>query len=307
MEAIKNRIAKNYKHRKKWARKQNIEAYRIYDREIPEYPYMVDIYGEYAVIFDRTNKKIDADKAHHYDHLVEALKSVLEIEDDKIITKRREVQKGIDQYKKLDRSMNTIVVKENQASFIINLHDYLDMGLFLDHRPIRQKIHAQAAGKSVLNLFSYTSSISVFAALGGAKTTSVDMSKTYLAWSQENFEENGIELDNHQFVNASVLDYLAERVSDKYDLIFLDPPTFSNSKKMENTFDVERDQDILIKGCMKRLNDGGVLYFSNNKRDFKLSEKTKENYLVKDISYASIPDDFKDKKIHVCFEIKHKI
>jgi 23S rRNA (cytosine1962-C5)-methyltransferase/23S rRNA (guanine2445-N2)-methyltransferase / 23S rRNA (guanine2069-N7)-methyltransferase len=170
---------------------------------------------------------------------------------------------------------------------------------------MRQKVFKTAKDKTFLNLFCYTGAVSVFAALGGAKTTSVDMSQTYLRWAQDNFAANDLNPEQHTFVNADVLEWLRLQNGHlKYDVIFLDPPTFSNSKKMQDSFEVERDQDFLVNTCMSMLNPDGVLYFSNNKRKFKLNPELMSKYKVKDISEESIPQDFHDKKIHVCFEIR---
>lgn len=306
MDMIKNRLEKNLKKLKSWADRQKIEAYRLYDRDIPEYPFIVDVYKDQYVVHDKSDPFKDKDKAH-LPHVTEALKVIFKCTDDQIIIKKRERQEGLKQYEKLDVKNETSVIRESQALLKVNLYDYLDTGLFLDHRPIRQKIFKMAQDKKFLNLFCYTGSVSVFAALGGARTTSVDMSQTYLRWAQDNFELNHIDLTSHSFVNANVLEWLRlQRNHRSYDLIFLDPPTFSNSKKMEDSFEVERDQDVLVDSCMSMLNPRGVLYFSNNKRKFKLSPKILSEYTVKDISEESIPQDFHDKKIHNCFQITAK-
>jgi 23S rRNA (cytosine1962-C5)-methyltransferase/23S rRNA (guanine2445-N2)-methyltransferase / 23S rRNA (guanine2069-N7)-methyltransferase len=173
---------------------------------------------------------------------------------------------------------------------------------------MRQKIFKSVKDKKFLNLFCYTGSVSVFAALGGAlSTTSVDMSQTYLRWAQDNFELNKIDLAHHSFINANVLEWLDQNQGrPAYDVIFLDPPTFSNSKKMQDSFEVERDQEFLVNACMSMLLPGGVLYFSNNKRKFKISPELLLKYNIRDITEESIPQDFHDKKIHVCFEVKNK-
>lgn len=304
MDMIKNRLEKNLKKLKSWADRQKIEAYRLYDRDIPEYPFIVDVYKDRYVVHDKSDPIRDKDK-NHLPHVIDALKSLFQCEDTQIVIKKRERQEGLKQYEKLDAKNETLIIRESQALLKVNLYDYLDTGLFLDHRPIRQKIFKTAQGKKFLNLFCYTGSVSVFAALGGARTTSVDMSQTYLRWAQDNFELNNIDLGRHSFVNANVLEWLGLHKDHRaYDLIFLDPPTFSNSKKMEDSFEVERDQNILVDNCMSMLNPGGILYFSNNKRKFKLSEEILSKYTVKDITEESIPQDFHDKKIHNCFEIK---
>ena len=303
---IRNRLEKNLKKLRPWADRQKIEAYRLYDRDIPEYPFIVDIYKDYFLIYDKSNAVLDRDK-NHLPHVIDALKAIFKCSDENIVIKRRERQEGLNQYEKLSEKNQTSTVRESQALFKINLYDYLDTGLFLDHRPIRQKIFKSAHGKKFLNLFCYTGSVSVFAALGGARTTSVDMSQTYLRWAQDNFQLNEIDLGAHSFINADVIDWLHDqRSQQEYDLIFLDPPTFSNSKKMKDNFEVERDQEFLVDTCMSILNPEGVLYFSNNKRNFKLSAKLQDKYKIKDITAESIPQDFHDKKIHNCFEIKNK-
>jgi 23S rRNA (cytosine1962-C5)-methyltransferase/23S rRNA (guanine2445-N2)-methyltransferase / 23S rRNA (guanine2069-N7)-methyltransferase len=189
------------------------------------------------------------------------------------------------------------------------LWDYLDTGLFLDHRPIRYQFLKKSKDKNFLNLFCYTASVSVMAAVGGARTYSVDMSKTYLEWAKENFKLNNLDISLHKFVEEDVLQYI-ENINRKlelqnyFDTIFLDPPTFSNSKSMKTDFDVERDQNWLVENVIKLLKPDGVLYFSNNKRDFKLSPELSSRFKVKTITKDTIPVDFHDMKIHHCFEIK---
>lgn len=306
MDMIKNRLEKNLKKLKSWADRQKIEAFRLYDRDIPEYPFIVDVYKDFYVVHDKSDPIKDKDKPH-LPHVIEALKVLFKCDEQHIVVKKRERQEGLKQYEKLGAKNETLVIRESQALLKINLYDYLDTGLFLDHRPMRQKIYKTASGKKFLNLFCYTGSVSVFAALAGATTTSVDMSQTYLKWAQDNFELNNIAINQHYFVNANVLEWLhLQKNHPSYDIIFLDPPTFSNSKKMEDTFEVERDQDMLVDNCMSMLNPGGVLYFSNNKRRFKLSEAILAKYAVKDLTEESIPQDFHDKKIHNCYQISAK-
>lgn len=305
MDMIKNRLEKNFKKLKSWAERHQIEAFRLYDRDIPEYPYIVDIYKDHFLIYDKSDLR-DKDK-NHLPHVQEALKALFKCDDSQVVVKKRERQEGLKQYEKLDAKEDTFVIRESQALIKVNLYDYLDTGLFLDHRPMRQKVFKTVQGKRFLNLFCYTGSVSVFAALGGARTTSVDMSQTYLRWAQDNFQLNNIDLGNHSFINADVLEWLrTQKNSNTFDVIFLDPPTFSNSKKMEDTFEVERDQDFLVESCMQMLAPEGVLYFSNNKRKFKISDSILSKYRVKEITTESIPQDFHDKKIHNCFEIRTK-
>ncbi|AHZ83957.1 Ribosomal RNA large subunit methyltransferase K [Bdellovibrio bacteriovorus] len=303
MDMIKNRLEKNYKKLKNWAERAQIEAYRLYDRDIPEYPYIVDIYKDHFLIYDKSDLR-DLEK-NHLPHVQEALKALFKCDDSKIVIKKRERQEGLKQYEKLDAKEETFVVRESQALLKVNLYDYLDTGLFLDHRPMRQKVFKSVKDKKFLNLFCYTGSVSVFAALGGATTTSVDMSQTYLRWAQENFQLNNLDPAKHNFINADVLEWLRNTKSpNTFDVIFLDPPTFSNSKKMDDTFEVERDQEFLVESCMNMLRPEGILYFSNNKRKFKISPAVLSKYKVKEITAESIPQDFHDKKIHNCFEIR---
>mgnify|MGYP000451099103 CR=1 FL=1 len=306
MSEIKNKILKNLKHKKKWAKRNNFDCYRLYDKEIPQYPYLIDIYKGHVLVYDRRIDKIDSDKTEQYDQMITALCEIFEISEEEIIIKKRIIQTKEQKYEKLDSSRNQFIVSEGNAKSLVNLQDYLDTGLFLDHRPMRLKMSSLAVGKKLLNLFSYTSMVSVHAALAGAETVNVDMSNTYLSWSKDNFLANELKLSDHKFLRADVFTYLKDYKGEKFDLIFLDPPTFSNSKKMDNTLDIQRDQGELVRGCMNILKEDGLLIFSNNKRGFKLDSALEEEYNIKDISPQSIPEDFKDSKIHVCFEIRKR-
>lgn len=303
---IQNRFEKNLKKLKSYLQRHQIEAYRLYDRDIPEVPYIVDVYKDHFVVYDKTDPIKDAGK-NIYPEIELALQNILKAEPEKIILKKRLRQEGSQQYQKLGQSKDFFVVRESQALFKVNLKDYLDTGLFLDHRPMRQKILKESAGKRVLNLFSYTGSVSVFAALGGGKVTSVDMSRTYMDWAQDNFELNQIDFSGHSFIVENALQWMHEkRNQPQFDIIFLDPPTFSNSKRMSQEFDVERDQGFLVDTAMSILKPEGVLYFSNNKRKFRLESRFFEEYRVTDLTEKSIPQDFHDQKIHSCFEIRKK-
>lgn len=305
MSMIKNRIEKNFRKLKSWSERNHIEAFRLYDRDIPEFPFIVDAYKDHYLIYDRSNPKIDQQK-NHLPLVVDAIKELFKADTDKIIIKKRERQEGLNQYEKINQSNKRFSVQENQTLLWVNLYDYLDTGLFLDHRPLRYKIFKSAAGKNFLNLFCYTGAVSVAAALGGATTTSVDMSRTYLDWAQDNFELNKISLKGHQFIQENAIEFLEKPREEKFDMIFLDPPTFSNSKRMDGTFEVERDQVFLINATMKLLKPTGDLYFSNNKRDFKLAEELKIAFKVTDMTEETIPMDFHDKKIHKVFLIRHQ-
>lgn len=310
-----NRLKKNLKARTSFLKQEKTNCYRLYDMDIPEYPFIVDIYSENAVVWPKFNEKIDQNPSEKLTELTNALAELLAIKSDHIFIKNRERKKGSSQYEKHSKyseESQWINVFENDVVFKINLSDYLDCGLFMDHRPLRKQLkkisHDSIKDKSLLNLFSYTCSISVAAALAGFKTTSVDLSNTYLNWGKENFKLNDLKPEDHEFLKKSAISFLEDEknINEKFDIIFLDPPTFSNSSSMENIFEVEKDHPFLVEECVKRLKPEGVLYFSNNKRKFSLSSEIAENYNVKDVSEKSIPLDFRDKKIHSLFEIRDK-
>lgn len=304
-EDFANRLLKNMKRLDKWAKREGIQCYRLYDADLPEYNVAIDRYNEYLIIQEyRAPKEIDAQKVRRrFLDIVSTTRYLLDLTDDQLIIKVRERQKGRQQYEKLDSKKQRLVVQEGPAKIIVNLQDYLDTGLFLDHRPTRLRIGKMAEGKDFLNLFCYTATASVHAALGGAKsTTSVDMSNTYLNWGQENFTENGIK-GKHEFIQQDCIKWL-QHAHEMYDLIFIDPPTFSNSKRMSDVFDVQDDHVALLTSASERVNPQGEIIFSNNKRGFKLDiEAIKAlGFYVKDISKASIPEDFKgNDKIHQCW------
>jgi len=292
-DVIKNRIKKNLKKLKKL----KTEAIRVYDRDIPEFPFIIEEYGDDVVIWDKGDGR-DRDR-EHFNLTQQVCREIFKGE---LFIKERQKMKGSTQYEKLRTDEYKKIVSENNIKFVVNLSNYLDTGLFLDHRPMRVRIKRESEGKRLLNLFCYTGSVSVYGALGGAKVTSMDMSQTYIYWAIENFNLNHIDLDKHEFITANCLEYLKSE-NRKFDLIFLDPPTFSNSKKMKNDFEVEEDQDYLVNHCMRLLRNDGVLYFSTNKRSFKLNDTIRNRYNVEDLSLKAIPIDYHDKKIHYCFKI----
>lgn len=304
-QAIKNRLEKNFKHKMKWAKRENINAFRIYDRDIPEYPYIVDYYNSEILVFDKTDKIIDEFKSAHLDHLLSAISEIFQIKTENIILKKRFIRET-NQYNKLENKNKFLEVSEHQAKFLVNLYDYIDTGLFLDHRPLRQLVFKNSKNKKVLNLFSYTGTISVWAAIGEAKSvTSVDLSSTYMEWAKDNFNLNNLPLRSHNFIVEDVFKYL-DKLENKFDLIVLDPPTFSNSKKTEHVLDIEEDHIELIAKCMTALSPDGELYFSCNKRKFKLADQLKTDFLVVDITKKSIPLDFHDQKIHHAYIFKKR-
>ena len=305
-----NRLGKNLKHQLKWAKRQNLVAWRIYDRDIPQFPFAIDVYGEHIHLqeYDTGWLMQPEDYQQWLDEVCEAVQFVVGFPKENIHLKQRIRQKGTAQYEKTGTNGNDFIVHENGRAFWVNLDKYLDTGLFLDHRNTRQKIGSIATGKRFLNLVSYTGSFTVYAATGGAiYSETVDLSNTYLDWAKRNFQLNHMDLNVHQIVRADVFQYLVDAVKQnkQFDLIVLDPPSFSNSKKMLDILDIQRDQAKLIDGAMRLLAQDGILYFSNNLRSFTLDDAIEVRYAVKDISKQSIPDDFRNKKIHQCWEIRH--
>lgn len=306
---FRNRLSKNFRHLRKWAARQGIECFRLYDRDVPEFPVIVELYGEFAQIaeYETHWQMSDEDWQLWRAAILQTVSEVLNIDAQNIAYKFRQKQKGKDQYEKQSTPHQDFLVLENQHKFYINLFDYLDTGLFLDHRPMRARIQKEAAGKRFLNLFAYTGSFTVYAAAGGAaSTTTVDLSNTYLNWAQKNLAVNDLAGEQHVFVRADILTWLREAKAE-FDLVMMDPPSFSNSKKMQNILDVQRDHADLIRGVMRLLAPAGMLYFSNNRRGFKLDAALSEDFAIQDISHFSVPEDFRNKKIHQCFQIQHKI
>lgn len=301
-----NRLGKNLSHLKKWASRHNISCYRVYDADLPEYAFAIDVYNQFAVLQEyAAPASIPAEKAELRSlEVLQATPVVLNIPRENLVIKTRKQQKGLSQYEKLNQTQKTMVVQEGRAKLKVNLYDYLDTGLFLDHRPIRLQFELLPENTRFLNCFCYTATASVHAAIAGAWTTNVDLSKTYLNWAEENFILNDLDLSRHQFVQLDCMEWL-QRTRDRFDVIFLDPPSFSNSKRMTNTLDVQRDHETLIHAAMRILNPNGKLYFSTNFRSFKLSEALHEQYTVKDISAQTIDEDFKrNQRIHQCFLIQ---
>lgn len=303
-----NRLRKNFRHWAKWAKRREISCYRVYDRDVPEFPVAIDVYGNRAHLqeFD-TNWQIgDAEYAAWVESVRGAASEVLELPGSAISFKQRRRQRGLAQYEKTGARGEDFVVFEGGHRFIVNLEEYLDTGLFLDHRNTRRMVQEKSAGKRFLNLFAYTGSFSVYAAAGGAiRSTTVDLSNTYQDWSRRNFELNGMDLTRHELVRADVFGFLADEVKHQecYDLIVMDPPSFSNSKKMTGVLDVQRDHASLINQCLSLLSPKGELFFSTNLRSFKLDEVAVRSSNLKEISALTVPEDFRNRKIHRCWLI----
>ncbi len=287
------------RHYDKWARRQQLEAYRIYDTDLEEFPLTIDRYGDRLYVALYTAEAPEEDTTVYREQIAQAL----EAEPTRIHFKVRQRQSGRQQYEKLDTVRQEFPVAEHGRRFLVNLTDYLDTGLFLDHRATRKLIGERAAGKRVLNLFAYTCSFGVYAATGGAmRVDNVDLSNTYLDWGRRNFRANQLSPDRHGFVRADALQWLAEPASRAYDLIVLDPPTFSNSKMMTEVLDTQRDHVQLINQCMDLLVPGGELYFSTNYRRFKLAEDQLAGR-ASEITKQTLPPDFRKKNLHRCWRI----
>ncbi|MED5240293.1 MAG: bifunctional 23S rRNA (guanine(2069)-N(7))-methyltransferase RlmK/23S rRNA (guanine(2445)-N(2))-methyltransferase RlmL [Pseudomonadota bacterium] len=302
-----NRLKKNGKHLRRWLEREDIQCYRLYDRDLPEFNVAVDIYGDQVLVQEfKAPKTVDPEKARERrDLAVTAVRAALGVHREQVHLRTRERQKGKQQYQKLDGQGHYRPVREGQSQLLVNLQDYLDTGLFLDHRPIRLRIAEQASGKRFLNLFAYTGSATVHAAVGGAKrTVTVDASKKYLEWAASNLALNGFSTDQHALERADTMRWLDE-CKEQFDLVFCDPPTFSNNKSRSD-FVVEEHHGDLIRKIMRRLEPGGVLYFSCNYRRFKLDESITKWYDVEDLTRWSIPEDFRrNDKIHVLYAIRH--
>ncbi|MDH5518068.1 MAG: bifunctional 23S rRNA (guanine(2069)-N(7))-methyltransferase RlmK/23S rRNA (guanine(2445)-N(2))-methyltransferase RlmL [Gammaproteobacteria bacterium] len=305
---FKNRLQKNLKHLKKWARKNQIDCYRVYDADIPEFAFAIDVYNDwYHVQEYQAPGKIELSKVKKRQLEMQCVVKELTADDgSRLIFKTRTRQRGVSQYEKQREDKHFLQVQESGLLFDVNLTDYLDTGLFLDHRMVRQLIRQESQDKRVLNLFAYTGTASVYAAAGHAKSiTTVDMSNTYLNWAKRNFRLNNFTDQAYHFIQADCINWLKENRK-KFDLIFLDPPTFSNSKRMESSFDIQRDHLFLVKTCMAALEKDGLLIFSNNMKSFKLDYDalTERSFVVEDITRATMPEDFnRPKTIHHCWRI----
>ena len=306
-----NRLRKNAKHWGKWARRQDISCYRIYDQDIPEFPVAVDLYGDQVHLQEYQNRWEASEEEHAvwWQSVVEATAEVLSVPVTAVHGKLRKRQKGTEQYEKSEYQGRELEVKEQGHQFLVNLDNYLDTGLFLDHRITRQIVEERSKDRRFLNLFAYTGSFTVYAAAGGARSSvTVDMSNTYQDWSRRNFELNGLDLEQHRLIREDVFNYIREAQDEEleFDLIVLDPPSFSNSKKMIGVLDVQRDHPWMIHQCMKLLSKDGELFFSTNMRKFQLEPTQHDWYQIDEISDDTVPEDFRNKKIHRCWYLTHK-
>ena len=304
---FKNRMRKNVQHVRKWAKRTLTDCFRIYDRDIKEYPLAIEFYaGRFCVQYFSYDRDRDEPTVELKDEVELALSSLFGATPDKIYWRTRVKRTKIQQYEKRDAQEQFFTVLEYGVKFRVNLDDYLDTGLFLDHRETRRQVAGLAKEKRLLNLFAYTCSFSVQAAAAGASfTKSVDMSNTYTDWGRDNFLLNGLPLKSHEIVRADCLKFLEDEVAfgKKYDLIVIDPPTISRSKKMDQLFDIQVDYVYLIAMARKLLTPGGIIFFSTNSRKFKFDETLFSGLAIEEITEKTIPLDFHNQKIHRCWKI----
>jgi len=334
-QMLVNRLQKRFRHLKKWAQRKNIGAFRLYDRDIPEIPLVLDFYGSVSLVgeaaisgalYKRPYEKDEEEETQWLSAMKNAASAALGMPLERIFLKQRQKQKGMSQYEKTADVRFEKIVGEGDIVFKVNLSDYLDTGLFPDRRLLRVMVRGEVKEKKVLNLFSYTGSFSVYAAAGGAASTdSVDLSNTYLNWARENFSLNGFSAqvlqiwdffsnkeknNTNNLVRADVLDFLEKAAISKkrWDIIILDPPSFSNSKKMTGDFDLQRDFYDLTRKCINLLAPDGKLFLSVNQKQFKINAAEMEEKLklhVTDLQKRITDEDFHGKKIPQSFLINH--
>lgn len=314
---LANRLRKNLKRLAGWRKQQRIDCFRLYDADIPEYAVAIDIYQtqpdhqclvhvqEYAA-----PKSVDEFKARRrLDDALAAVCEVMQINEQQLFLKVRQRQKGAEQYNKLGSDGQFHTVHEQGHQFLVNLSDYLDTGLFLDHRSTRALLQKQAAAQHFLNLFAYTGSASVYAAAGGAaSTTTVDLSNTYLDWAGRNMELNGFQGQDHRIIRADCMEWLRQTAGQqRFGLIFLDPPSYSSSKRMRSTFDVQRDHVPLLQATLRLLEPDGTLIFSNNRRHFRMDRDALPGINIEDISARTLPRDYeRNPRIHNCWRLQQQ-
>jgi 23S rRNA (cytosine1962-C5)-methyltransferase len=307
---FENRLRKNARHFRKWAKTRGLTAFRVYDRDIPEYPYAVDVYGDrvHLVEYPRRRALKQGGLEEQRAEVLAAVSAVLEVPPEHISVKTHLPQPwGRAQYGRQGEAGERLVVEEQGLKFWVNLGDYLDTGLFMDHRLTRARVRDEARGKRFLNLFCYTGAFTVYAAAGGAASTlSVDLSNTYLDWLEDNLELNGLSSARHTLLRADALAWVeAQRTEpERYDLVVCDPPSFSTSKRMKGTLDVQRDHVRLLQALRELLAPGGILYFSTNYLGFELKESAVRDYgSHEELTPGSLPEDFQRKEIHRCWRL----
>lgn len=306
-EEFANRLRKLARHLRRWPTKRGITCYRLYERDIPEIPLVVDRYEDALHIaeFERPHDRTAAQHADWLDFMVKTAADALDVSREDVFLKHRARQRGASQYERFDERQAVRVVEEGGLKFQVNLSDYLDTGLFLDHRQTRGMVRDLASGKRFLNLFAYTGSFTVYAAAGGATTTtSVDLSSTYQDWTSANLRLNGFEGPEHRLVRDDANGFLTSLGKDeKFDLAVVDPPTFSNSKRLDDDWDIQRDHATLLKNVIAHMAPRGVVFFSTNSRRFKLDEAALVGVSIREISKQTVPEDFRNKRIHRCWRM----
>ncbi len=308
MAMFHNRLLKVYKHKSKQAIRQNITCYRVYDHDLPEFPFCIELYDDkvYLAEYLRRHGMTDEEHEQWLEECVTAICGILPVTDANVYIKQRKRKSNrLDQYEKTDTKAEYFSVAEQGLQFLVNLTDYLDTGLFLDHRITRQMVRNECKEKRVLNLFAYTGSFSVYAAAGeAASVTTVDLSKTYLTWAEQNLELNNLKNESkHFFIHADVKQYLKTLQPNSFDLIIIDPPTFSNSKRMKDFLDIQRDHVELLNDVIAATTTGGTIYFSTNFTKFLLDAEAIKATSIKDITRATTPFDFEGKLKRWCYKI----
>jgi 23S rRNA (guanine2445-N2)-methyltransferase / 23S rRNA (guanine2069-N7)-methyltransferase len=309
-EEFANRLRKRARHLRGWPTKRGITCYRLYERDVPDVPLVVDRYEDamHVAEFARPHDRSPAQHADWLDLMARAAGEVLDVSRERVFMKHRDRQRGAAQYQRVGRQQAEFVVYEGGLQFMVNLSDYVDTGLFLDHRITRQMVRDAAAGKRFLNLFGYTASFTVYAAAGGAATTTtVDKSATYIDWARKNLELNGFVGPQHRLVRSDIQEFV-ERLSphEQWDLAVVDPPTFSNTKGLEDDWDVQHDHADLLRRLAIHIAPGGMVFFSTNFRRFKLDETAISDYRVRDITRQTIPEDFRNQRIHQCWKLTRR-
>lgn len=308
---LKNRLSKRFLHLQKWAKRQKITCFRVYFKDLTDYPFILDfIEGDYVLwLLDRTSDDTPLKAQQYADSVISTVCETFSLDKTQLFVKSRQKQQGLQtQYHKLSSLKKIKVISEFQLKFELNLSDYLDIGLFLDHRFSRKLIYEKALNKDCLNLFSYTGSFSCYMALGGANSTlSVDLNSNYCEWAQRNLNLNGFDSPSHQVLCEDCLAFLSKKAHGRrFDLIVCDPPTFSNSKKMkQGSFSVDRDYVFLIQQCVDLLRPSGVLLFSCNSKKFRLDTSLFDDSVasIQEITHKTVPEDFKNQFSHRCFLI----
>jgi len=303
LDDFRNRLRRNVRHWGKWARRRGIECYRIYDRDIPELAYCVDLYGAHAHLQAYRRSASEADDLG-VEEAAAAVADALELPRERVHFKRRARRRSGEQHEATGEAGAPFEVHEGGHRFLVDLDSHLDTGLFLDHRNTRAMVREEARGTRFLNLFCYTASFTVYAAAGGAASSlSVDLSNTYLAWAARNFALNGIDPDRHRLERGDVLRWLHEADADAFDLVVLDPPSFSTSKAMSGVLDVQRDHPALLAACVRLLAPRGILYFSTNLRTFTLDTEACARLAATEITSRTVPEDFRNRRVHRCWRM----